>query len=128
MLAIPSDEATQIILAKSSTTRNVTVRSSTCTFSSLIGGIHFTWILTTMAPKKGNSAAKNDSKKKNQKKDEEDEDDKGGKVRWNLGYAMWYSFELQGKLKAATAVNVRHILCEKHSRAAEALALIQVRA
>ncbi|KIY67736.1 FKBP-like protein [Cylindrobasidium torrendii FP15055 ss-10] len=62
-----------------------------------------------MAPKKGNSAAKNDSKKKNQKKDEDDEDDKGGK----------------SKLKAATAINVRHILCEKHSRASEALALIQ---
>ncbi|KAK7039546.1 hypothetical protein R3P38DRAFT_2900314 [Favolaschia claudopus] len=28
-------------------------------------------------------------------------------------------------LKAATAVNVRHILCEKHSRATEALAKIQ---
>lgn len=29
-------------------------------------------------------------------------------------------------LKAATAVNVRHILCEKHSKATEALAKIQV--
>jgi len=29
------------------------------------------------------------------------------------------------KLKAATAVNVRHILCEKHSRAMEALQRIQ---
>ncbi|KAJ7073532.1 hypothetical protein B0H15DRAFT_941663 [Mycena belliarum] len=28
-------------------------------------------------------------------------------------------------LKAATAVNVRHILCEKHSKATEALAKIQ---
>ncbi|KAJ7266906.1 hypothetical protein B0H12DRAFT_1098768 [Mycena haematopus] len=28
-------------------------------------------------------------------------------------------------LKAATAVNVRHILCEKHSKASEALAKIQ---
>jgi hypothetical protein len=37
----------------------------------------------------------------------------------------------QGKgnsgLKPATAVNVRHILCEKHSKALEALAKIQVR-
>ena len=30
-----------------------------------------------------------------------------------------------GKLKAATAVNVRHILCEKHSKATEALQKIQ---
>ncbi|KAI0281919.1 hypothetical protein BC826DRAFT_882286, partial [Russula brevipes] len=29
--------------------------------------------------------------------------------------------------KAATAVNVRHILCEKHSKATEALQRIQVR-
>ncbi|VDB88870.1 unnamed protein product [Peniophora sp. CBMAI 1063] len=33
--------------------------------------------------------------------------------------------EDKGKLKAATAVNVRHILCEKHSRAMEALEKIQ---
>lgn len=34
----------------------------------------------------------------------------------------------QGKsgLKPATAINVRHILCEKHSRATEALEKIQV--
>ncbi|KAB5593870.1 Peptidyl-prolyl cis-trans isomerase NIMA-interacting 4 [Ceratobasidium theobromae] len=31
----------------------------------------------------------------------------------------------KGKLKAATAVNVRHILCEKQSRALEALQKIQ---
>ncbi|KAH7923096.1 FKBP-like protein [Leucogyrophana mollusca] len=31
----------------------------------------------------------------------------------------------KGGLKAATAVNVRHILCEKHSKAAEALQKIQ---
>ncbi|KAF9512939.1 hypothetical protein BS47DRAFT_1485982 [Hydnum rufescens UP504] len=30
-----------------------------------------------------------------------------------------------GKLKAATAINVRHILCEKHSKATEALQKIQ---
>lgn len=32
----------------------------------------------------------------------------------------------QAKLKAATAVNVRHILCEKQSKALEALEKIQV--
>lgn len=32
----------------------------------------------------------------------------------------------KGGLKAATAVNVRHILCEKHSKATEALQKIQV--
>ncbi|KAJ8501513.1 hypothetical protein ONZ45_g4966 [Pleurotus djamor] len=31
----------------------------------------------------------------------------------------------KGGLKAATAVNVRHILCEKHSKATEALQKIQ---
>ncbi|CAK5274791.1 unnamed protein product [Mycena citricolor] len=30
-----------------------------------------------------------------------------------------------GKLKAATAVNVRHILCEKHAKATEALGKLQ---
>jgi hypothetical protein len=33
---------------------------------------------------------------------------------------------LQVKLKVANAVNVRHILCEKHSRATEALEKIRV--
>lgn len=33
----------------------------------------------------------------------------------------------KGGLKAATAVNVRHVLCEKHSKAMEALQRIQVR-
>jgi len=41
----------------------------------------------------------------------EDAADKGGKGK--------------GGLKAATAVNVRHILCEKHSKATEALQRIQ---
>jgi peptidyl-prolyl cis-trans isomerase NIMA-interacting 4 len=36
-------------------------------------------------------------------------------------------FQGKGGLKAATAVNVRHILCEKHSKATEALQKIQVR-
>jgi len=33
----------------------------------------------------------------------------------------------KGTLKSATAINVRHILCEKHSKAIEALQRIQVR-
>ena len=33
----------------------------------------------------------------------------------------------KGGLKPATAINVRHILCEKHSKATEALQKIQVR-
>ena len=42
-------------------------------------------------------------------------------------YADLYA-RVQGKggLKAATAINVRHILCEKHSKATEALQKIQV--
>ena len=32
-----------------------------------------------------------------------------------------------GSLKPATAINVRHILCEKHSKAMEAMEKIQVR-
>ncbi|KAJ4000136.1 hypothetical protein F5050DRAFT_659114 [Lentinula boryana] len=35
------------------------------------------------------------------------------------------SSKVKGGLKAATAVNVRHILCEKHSKATEALQKIQ---
>ena len=62
--------------------------------------------------------------------------DKGGKVRANTrnrtGLRPCFVVligTLQGKggLKAATAVNVRHILCEKHSKAMEALQRIQVR-
>ncbi|KZT69162.1 FKBP-like protein [Daedalea quercina L-15889] len=51
-----------------------------------------------------------DNKKagKGASKGSEDADDKG-----------------KGGLKAATAVNVRHILCEKHSKATEALQKIQ---
>ena len=39
------------------------------------------------------------------------------------------TYSVQGKsgLKPATAVNVRHILCEKHSKAMEALNKLQVR-
>lgn len=56
--------------------------------------------------------------------------DKGGKVRDILDPLLYAELEgpWQGKgLKAATAVNVRHILCEKHSKTLEALQRIQVR-
>lgn len=38
-----------------------------------------------------------------------------------------HSVQGKGGLKPATAVNVRHILCEKHSKAMEALSKLQVR-
>jgi NIMA-interacting peptidyl-prolyl cis-trans isomerase 4 len=60
--------------------------------------------------------------------------DKGGKVRTYIPYyfgLLWVyregPWKGKGGLKAATAVNVRHILCEKHSKATEALGRIQVR-
>jgi hypothetical protein len=56
--------------------------------------------------------------------------DKGGKVRTYciLCIVLIWRPCRQGKgMKAATAVNVRHILCEKHSKATEALQRIQVR-
>ena len=44
-------------------------------------------------------------------------------------FPLCRSVDFQGKggLKAATAVNVRHVLCEKHSKVTEALQRIQVR-
>jgi len=64
--------------------------------------------------KKGAAAEKKpvDSKKggKGASKGSEDADDKG---------------KGKGGLKPATAVNVRHILCEKHSKVSEALQKIQ---
>ncbi|RXW11350.1 hypothetical protein EST38_g8425 [Candolleomyces aberdarensis] len=70
-----------------------------------------------MAPKKGSSSsAASTSKASNNKgknKSNDDQEDSKGKGK--------------GALKAATAVNVRHILCEKHSKASEALQKIQVR-
>ena len=55
--------------------------------------------------------------------------DKGGKVRTLLDPFLCTDLEWPESkgLKAATAVNVRHILCEKHSKATEALQRIQVR-
>jgi hypothetical protein len=42
-------------------------------------------------------------------------------------YPYLKEYQGKGELKPATAINVRHILCEKHSRAMEALEKIQVR-
>ncbi|KAK0452428.1 hypothetical protein EV421DRAFT_900512 [Armillaria borealis] len=65
-----------------------------------------------MAKKAASTEKKSSSKKgedkKGKSKEEVEEKPKGKSV-----------------LKAATAVNVRHILCEKHSKATEALAKIQ---
>ncbi|KAF6764306.1 FKBP-like protein [Ephemerocybe angulata] len=67
-----------------------------------------------MAPKKASSsssgAASKASKGKGKPTNDDAEDSKG---------------KGKGALKAATAVNVRHILCEKHSKASEALQKIQ---
>ncbi|KAF5329937.1 hypothetical protein D9611_010444 [Ephemerocybe angulata] len=67
-----------------------------------------------MAPKKASSsssgAASKGSKGKGKPTNDDAEDSKG---------------KGKGALKAATAVNVRHILCEKHSKASEALQKIQ---
>ncbi|KAK7681409.1 Peptidyl-prolyl cis-trans isomerase pin4 [Cerrena zonata] len=55
--------------------------------------------------------------------------DKGGKGKGKATAPDAAETETKGKgkggLKAATAINVRHILCEKHSRATEALEKIQ---
>ncbi|KAF4618683.1 hypothetical protein D9613_009939 [Agrocybe pediades] len=56
-----------------------------------------------------------------------DKSDKKGKAKASSSNNEGDESQAKGKgaLKAATAVNVRHILCEKHSRATEALQLIQ---
>ncbi|PPQ81502.1 hypothetical protein CVT26_011645 [Gymnopilus dilepis] len=61
-----------------------------------------------MAPKKGSASTDKKAKGKATNDDGEDKQNK------------------KGGLKPATAVNVRHILCEKHSKATEALQKIQV--
>ncbi|KAF9530233.1 hypothetical protein CPB83DRAFT_189841 [Crepidotus variabilis] len=63
--------------------------------------------------KKGSTStdSKKTDNKKNKAKAEDDSEDKQSKGK--------------GALKTANAVNVRHILCEKHSRASEALLKIQ---
>lgn len=64
-----------------------------------------------MGKKQSGSAEKKSAEKKGNTKNT----DKGGQSE-DKG---------KGGLKAATAVNVRHILCEKHSKATEALQKIQ---
>jgi len=65
-----------------------------------------------MAPKKASGSTDKKTDKKSKSKATTDEgEEKQSKSK--------------GALKAATAVNVRHILCEKHSRATEALQKIQ---
>ncbi|CAL1699230.1 unnamed protein product [Somion occarium] len=53
--------------------------------------------------------------------------DKAGKAKAKAADTNASEKQAKGKggLKAATAVNVRHILCEKHSKATEALQKIQ---
>ncbi|KAL4249481.1 Peptidyl-prolyl cis-trans isomerase [Abortiporus biennis] len=50
---------------------------------------------------------------------------KGGKGSGKASGTEEKQTKGKGGLKAATAINVRHILCEKHSRATEALQKIQ---
>lgn len=63
--------------------------------------------------KKGSASEKKSADKKGKSKSRASADDGKGKEESKSG------------LKAATAVNVRHILCEKHSKATEALQKIQ---
>ncbi|KAI4520581.1 FKBP-like protein [Schizophyllum commune Loenen D] len=68
-------------------------------------------------------------KKSTDKKPADSKKGKGAKTEDSeegSGKASHFTFAPPGKgLKAATAVNVRHILCEKHSKATEALQKIQ---
>ncbi|KAL0579351.1 hypothetical protein V5O48_002684 [Marasmius crinis-equi] len=61
--------------------------------------------------KKSNNKKTDDKKGKSGGNEDGESSSKGGKA-----------------LKAATAVNVRHILCEKHSKATEALQKLQASA
>ncbi|KIJ99904.1 hypothetical protein K443DRAFT_132868 [Laccaria amethystina LaAM-08-1] len=63
--------------------------------------------------KKGSASTEKKSADKKGKSKSSGADDGNGKAESKSG------------LKAATAVNVRHILCEKHSKATEALQKIQ---
>ncbi|KAG8884778.1 Peptidyl-prolyl cis-trans isomerase pin4 [Tulasnella sp. 331] len=62
--------------------------------------------------------------KKNEKKDS-GSSSKGGKGKAKKDDGDSGDTD-KGKLKAATSVNVRHILCERHARATEALGKIQL--
>ncbi|KIM46882.1 hypothetical protein M413DRAFT_440457 [Hebeloma cylindrosporum] len=59
------------------------------------------------------------------KKATADKFDKKGKAKATADDGEEKQAKGKGALKAATAVNVRHILCEKHSKASEALQKIQ---
>ncbi|TFK49084.1 FKBP-like protein [Heliocybe sulcata] len=67
-----------------------------------------------MAKKAAGSEKKGNEKKGNEKKSGSSKEDSSEKQSKG-----------KGGLKAATAVNVRHILCEKHSKATEALQKLQ---
>jgi len=69
--------------------------------------------VTEMPKKSGSSEKKPADKKGGNAKGARKADDSSDKTRG------------KGALKAATAVNVRHILCEKHGKATEALEKIQ---
>ncbi|KAK1226218.1 Peptidyl-prolyl cis-trans isomerase pin4 [Marasmius sp. AFHP31] len=69
-----------------------------------------------MAKKTGQTDKKNAANKNDDKKGKSG-DSEGGESSSKGGKA----------LKAATAINVRHILCEKHSKATEALQKLQAR-
>lgn len=85
-----------------------------------------------MAKKAAASEKKVDTKKAGDKKSKGATDEGGekqAKVRRVPIVSRCFleiNFKGKGGLKAATAVNVRHILCEKHSKATEALEKIQV--
>ena len=89
-----------------------------------------------MAKKASGSTDKKAADKKGGKNNAKPDDaaDKQGKVRMAspraiMTHAQWLCSLIQGKsgaLKSATSVNVRHILCEKQSKALEALQKIQV--
>ena len=74
------------------------------------------------------SADKKKDDKKNKGRGDDGEDDKQSKVKASFRPGIVDPNGVtKGKgLKPATAINVRHILCEKHSKASEALQKIQV--
>lgn len=90
-------------------------------------------LLATMPPKKAAGKKGGDKKPTEKKTGEKKSADKGGDKsagdsKVSLIYLFMYTFYYVlrfPQLKAATAVQVRHILCEKQSRALEALEKIQ---
>ena len=86
--------------------------------------------------KKNATDSKGAEKKKNDKNNKTTKADDGNDDKQSKVYSQLTGIRTKGTsshtttkgkgLKPATAVNVRHILCEKHSKAAEALQKIQV--